>query len=574
MITVTPPPEDQGLRISQDPSEEEHEPVQSSCFNIHDDIVHKISNFAIQYNLTALGIAIIVVSTKDTHFGSTGTTTEQTYEPRKNNLVYLPGNLLEVPEWVEKYLFGIVFGGSVMGMLVMGWFGDFYGRRMGLVITTIISTLGILMSALLTFPESASMWEILCIGRFLLGFGIGGLYPLSASAASEDPTHRVTLNIKALDASTKNDSIILKAQKVAWSFIFQSPGSMAPYFITLVVLALNRCPVTSFRIILGIGALPTAYVFLYNLHQLYIIEELFNEVYVPVNVSVPHDQNYTLIQRSIELEERKQGQLEEMAKMLNESVIGRLPSEHVLTKTVENQAQRRSNLWDGLRDKEYWFMCIGTAGCWFLFDVAFYGTSIFAPFILKTMFSTKTIQVTEEEVDHLDFIEVKEADIDLICYRSLFILFCLFCGSLTSALLITKISTFRLNTIGFCVMACAFLSLGQAVEREVHVEIQFGLLSVLLFTLGLGPNVTTYIIPVLVFPSEVRATFHGISAAIGKVGAIIGALIYPHFLAQGFNLADIMYFQMFIAILGILLSEGWLRRYDGGDSRYSYSSPE
>lgn len=38
----------------------------------------------------------------------------------------------------------------------------------------------------------------------------------------------------------------------------------------------------------------------------------------------------------------------------------------------------------------------------------------------------------------------------------------------------------------------------------------------------LGPNTTTFIVPGEVFPTRYRSTSHGISAASGKIGSIIG----------------------------------------------------
>lgn len=40
-----------------------------------------------------------------------------------------------------------------------------------------------------------------------------------------------------------------------------------------------------------------------------------------------------------------------------------------------------------------------------------------------------------------------------------------------------------------------------------------------------GPNTTTYIIPAEVFPTRYRATAHGISAAFGKLGAVLSQCI-------------------------------------------------
>ena len=36
-----------------------------------------------------------------------------------------------------------------------------------------------------------------------------------------------------------------------------------------------------------------------------------------------------------------------------------------------------------------------------------------------------------------------------------------------------------------------------------------------------GPNATTWLLPGEVFPTDIRATCHGISAAVGKVGALL-----------------------------------------------------
>jgi MFS transporter, PHS family, inorganic phosphate transporter len=42
------------------------------------------------------------------------------------------------------------------------------------------------------------------------------------------------------------------------------------------------------------------------------------------------------------------------------------------------------------------------------------------------------------------------------------------------------------------------------------------------FFFNFGPNTTTFIVPGEVFPTRYRSTSHGISAASGKIGSIIG----------------------------------------------------
>jgi PHS family inorganic phosphate transporter-like MFS transporter len=44
--------------------------------------------------------------------------------------------------------------------------------------------------------------------------------------------------------------------------------------------------------------------------------------------------------------------------------------------------------------------------------------------------------------------------------------------------------------------------------------------------LNAGPNVSTFLLPVEVFPTRVRGTAHGIAAASGKCGAVLTALLF------------------------------------------------
>ena len=46
------------------------------------------------------------------------------------------------------------------------------------------------------------------------------------------------------------------------------------------------------------------------------------------------------------------------------------------------------------------------------------------------------------------------------------------------------------------------------------------------FVLNVGPNCTTFLLPVEVFPTRVRATAHGIAAASGKAGAVLAAFAF------------------------------------------------
>ena len=56
-------------------------------------------------------------------------------------------------------------------------------------------------------------------------------------------------------------------------------------------------------------------------------------------------------------------------------------------------------------------------------------------------------------------------------------------------------------------------------------RLEFGLLCGLIFALNWGVNVSTYVLPTEAFPSEIRSSFFGVSAAMAKFGALLGTII-------------------------------------------------
>jgi MFS transporter, PHS family, inorganic phosphate transporter len=83
----------------------------------------------------------------------------------------------------------------------------------------------------------------------------------------------------------------------------------------------------------------------------------------------------------------------------------------------------------------------------------------------------------------------------------------------------------KIQIIGFVGLAVTLLVLGVAYEKIKQASI---ILFIVIFTLmqffqNFGPNATTFVIPGEVFPTRYRSTAHGISAAAGKLGAIISS---------------------------------------------------
>ena len=119
-------------------------------------------------------------------------------------------------------------------------------------------------------------------------------------------------------------------------------------------------------------------------------------------------------------------------------------------------------------------------------------------------------------------------------------------GYLASFLVIDSWGRKPLQLMGFIMLSILFLILGtchrQPVGRLINLHLGFGFeeftqspskLKLLMFLYCLanffqnfGPNVTTFVIPGEVFPTRYRATGHGLSAACGKLGAIVAQSIF------------------------------------------------
>ena len=85
----------------------------------------------------------------------------------------------------------------------------------------------------------------------------------------------------------------------------------------------------------------------------------------------------------------------------------------------------------------------------------------------------------------------------------------------------------RLQLIGFAMMALCFAVIA-LVPGMTTVVVPFLLVyGVSYFFTEFGPNMTTFVIPSEVYPVCMRATGHGISAGVGKLGAFIGVFLFP-----------------------------------------------
>jgi MFS transporter, PHS family, inorganic phosphate transporter len=120
-----------------------------------------------------------------------------------------------------------------------------------------------------------------------------------------------------------------------------------------------------------------------------------------------------------------------------------------------------------------------------------------------------------------------------------------------------------IQLMGFTVLTILFCIIGFGFHR-ISTGGLFALYCLCNFFQNWGPNTTTFIVPGEVFPTRYRSTSHGISAASGKIGAIIAqALIGPLRNKGGTNawlnhVMEIFALFMFASVFLLLLTPRFL----------------
>ena len=179
-------------------------------------------------------------------------------------------------------------------------------------------------------------------------------------------------------------------------------------------------------------------------------------------------------------------------------------------------------------------LILGTAGSWFLLDYVYYGNTISAPQVLRAVApSTDLLHTTAWTL----------------------IIFSLFAvpGYVLAFLRIDHIGHRRLQWIGFLGMAACFACIG-LVPGLTKAVVPFLLLyGVSYFFTEFGPNMTTFVMPSELYPVTMRATGHGISAGVGKLGAFIGVFLFP-LLQTSLGLRGTLLLTAGVSVLGFGLT--------------------
>ena len=376
--------------------------------------------------------------------------------------------------------------GTLLGQLVFGYLGDKMGRKRvyGLSLTMMIVSS---VASGMTFgptTDSSAVIGTLCFFRFWLGFGVGGDYPLSATIMSE--------------YSNKSN----RGGFVAAVFAMQGIGILTAAAVSLIVTSIFRarfpstgtfgkteaeirasCPPQAdfvWRIVLAFGALP-AMLTMY------------------ARMMMPETPRFTLMVRG------------NVAKATADTsrVMGGRDHVEELDKPPPPPMRARAFL------RAWWKPLLGCAMSWFLLDIAFYSQNLFQ----KDVFSSIGWIPKATSMDAL------EETFRISRAQALIALGSTVPGYWATVFTIDRLGRKPIQFGGFALMTIFMgaLAIWYNPLRDHHTSGFVTLYALTFFFSNFGPNATTFVLPAELFPTAWKSTAHGICAASGKAGAIVGA---------------------------------------------------
>ncbi|PQP98577.1 inorganic phosphate transporter 1-4 [Prunus yedoensis var. nudiflora] len=392
-----------------------------------------------------------------------------------------PGSL---PPNVSAAVNGVALCGTLAGQVFFGWLGDKLGRKKVYGMTLMLMVICSVASGLSFGHTPKSVVSTLCFFRFWLGFGIGGDYPLSATIMSEYANKKTRGAFVAAVFAMQGFGILAGGLfAMLMSAIFDAKFKAPAYEVDPTGSTVPQADYL-WRIILTVGALPAALTY-YSRSKM------------------PETARYTaLVANNV-----KQA-TSDMAKVLQVDIEA---------EPVKPQEPAKSF---GLFSKDFMrrhgLHLLGTTSTWFLLDIAFYSQNLFQKDIFSAIGwipSAKTMNAVSEVY------RIARA-------QTLIALCSTVPGYWFTVALIDKIGRFAIQLMGFFFMTVFMFALAFPYNYWTHKDHLIGfvvLYSLTFFFANFGPNATTFVVPAEIFPARLRSTCHGISAAAGKLGAMVGA---------------------------------------------------
>ncbi|KAL9128382.1 MAG: hypothetical protein Q9217_002936 [Psora testacea] len=422
--------------------------------------------------------------------------------------------------------------GNIFGQLTFGLLGDIFGRRYVYGNELIIGTIGLIL--VISLPNSIPTAKLKMIWvfcwRILLGIGIGGDYPMSASIMAE------------------RSHLKRRGQMLGWIFSNQGWGNLAGSIVTLIILA---CFTTALNQDSKYGQLDGVWRLQMGVALIPALATLWPRLHMPEGKKYLESRELNTPRRPDSTRSRFSCTSNHKPRRSSMELIvsdGRDLQAKVNAARAEIEAHgRHANVdifFTYFSEWRHLKILLGTMSCWFLLDVAFFGTNLNQSVILEAIgYSTGGNQY-----DKLKRNAIGNLIIAVAGYVP---------GYFFTIFFIEKLGRRWIQIQGFLICALLFAVIAGGYEH-MGTAGKFVCLALTQFFFNFGPNSTTFIIPAEIFPTRVRGFAHGTSAAAGKLGAILSALLFNYLSSPDkIGLANVLWIFFACNLLGAGLT-WWL----------------
>eukprot|EP00566_Odontella_aurita_P006255 CAMPEP_0113583556 /NCGR_PEP_ID=MMETSP0015_2-20120614/32588_1 /TAXON_ID=2838 /ORGANISM="Odontella" /LENGTH=595 /DNA_ID=CAMNT_0000488457 /DNA_START=118 /DNA_END=1905 /DNA_ORIENTATION=+ /assembly_acc=CAM_ASM_000160 len=508
-----------------------------SIVSSSDQITAMLSNFATNYNVVNISLVLPILQSPSLYKDS-------------------------VTEETDSLCASSCLAGMVIGQLAGGALGDVIGRMNAMYIVIILQIVASLSSALLVWDGVGLIgeWNVfdkLAAWRFLLGVGAGGVYPLAAVLSAEQDLKEKSRNgmslrhTDSMEMQRMNDR---KLRMIAITFSMQGVGFLTVPLLTyplLSVMGESNLDVV-WRIVLGLGAFPGLALILLRWKD----QRRSRHRHDPVPVCPPEMLEPKLTFRAASV--TADGAVVNSGDLQIGGIEAGENEEPLLDDHIEEDHNDHTEvpyqgLWSSIKhEKKLVKKLCGTAGSWMLFDILFYGNTLFQPIVLEAAFG-RSGEGTDEG-DHFALL--------LKATRDALVLYAIALPGYFVSTFVMGRRTCRvvhqtprfIQIQGFLLMAILYAIVGAYWKELKTVQWLLVLLyGGTFFFANYGPNTTTFMLPSITFSPACRSSLNGISAASGKVGALLGATLFEPMVD---SLGDdrVMLLCAFVAILALLLT--------------------
>lgn len=439
-------------------------------------MITSFANFTVQYNFSCVSLALIMMS--------------------QGNCTSDDGNCAtgEQAAWVEGASEAGIFVGAVIGEICFGYLGDYFGRSEAMILAMSLAFVSIFISSFLSLGSPDAVYAIIILFRFVAGIGLGGMFPLAATKASEDGSHHAGK---------------VNSQASSFSFFWQLPALLLPYILGIIAVDSSLGANARWRLILGFGLIPC----FFTLVGLFLERPLLAKraqrraAEASSTVIAMHSRTASSGAAATPADDIVVGH-ETTKRMSAASAFGSPFASHSeltvaqVVHLLRTQPTLRRNL-------------LAAGGSWFLYDVVVYGLGLL---------STYTIAAITDDDGNIS----STKSVRVLCTDQLIALSAIIPATMLSIYLVPLMGLRNLQMLGFLVqgLSCLLIAASFTSLNHAYPKVLFGLYVVVYATLNFGSGITTFALPAALFPKEIRTTFNGLAAAMGKVGAVVSTFSF------------------------------------------------